>query len=48
MGNCCNAEQEHDLKFEPRKSMRIEVQKYGATAPEKDFLSQSDAIERIK
>lgn len=49
MGNWCSGEQDR-YENEPRKSVRIEVQRYGDSGPkyQQDFMSQSDAIERIR
>lgn len=49
MGNCCSGEREQS-DLDARKSMRIEVQRFGKSGPtyQTDFMSQSDAIERIR
>jgi hypothetical protein len=46
MGNWCTAEEQY--KNEPRKSIRIEVQRYGeGKGYQTNMMSESDAIERI-
>ena len=49
MGNLWTGEKEK-YNLEPRKSVRIEVQRQGekGLVYEKDFMPNSDAIERIK